>query len=108
MIVKPMSFASHPAIQIIPNAQERALLQGRAPTAMDWLAQLVATTPNAEWECNASNVFETHVVYVPRWLGFVRPQGAALEESLRRLLADMVRLLEWHDFTVNAPAGVAS
>jgi len=54
----------------------------------------LAGVENPDWECNAANVVNDGIIYVPEYRHFIIPEGKELEKSLQVLLQQIRETLQ--------------
>jgi hypothetical protein len=86
MKISPHRWMDRPTIRIEVEKDDWPKLKNKKPSPMDWLGRTVAKARTDKWTCNAANVINNTIVYVPRFAGFTPPTGAALEKSLTSLM----------------------
>lgn len=100
MRVYPFLWHTRPTIRVDIEDRDRARLNGAQPSASDWVARLIARVETDIWKCNASNVIDEGVIYVPQFKGFIPPPREEQEISLRTLMDRVSDTLIAEGFTV--------
>jgi len=98
MIIKPFKFHGE-AVRIDVEDKDRAILEDKKPTGMDWLGRTVAkiTLPGAR--CNAANVIGSAIIYVPEFDEIT--EGEKLEAEIKKLIGFLTACLKKEGFSIS-------
>lgn len=103
MNIEPYRWGGVPCIRIIPDADELALLPLRDDheIPLEALARLLAKQNyDSMWGCNAVNVLDEGIIYIPEYLGFTEPDRAETEKAYYGIMEHIVELLQHKGFLV--------
>lgn len=87
MKIGPARWRGRPAIAIRLSDQEAIDLDTPEATATDRVAWDCAAVETQEWEFPECHVVANAVYVIPRWRGYVAPQGRELEAEYQTLEA---------------------